>query len=164
MAYSGGYTISILVGTMWRRNKLQIPYCCLSSCPYTQAVRMLSSPYQEALWRSSQTPFSVAKKMELKKTLVKIGNKQMQCSRTRLLARGKFFHYSPPTFLSIKINFAQKHNQNIDVAKIFDWGGGGGGKPQITCNNVRRNFSKELLWDKDILKWMTSSRGLVYQR
>ena len=110
---------------------------------------MLSSPYQEALWRCSQTPFSVAKKMELKKTLVKIGNKQMQSSKTRLLARGKFCHYSPPTFLSIKINFAQKHNQNIDVAKIFDWGGG---KPQITSNNVMRNFSKELFVGQRYLK------------
>ena len=42
----------------------------------------------------------------------------------------------------------------IGVARIFDWGGGGGGKPQITCNGVIRNFQKRnFLWGKDIVEW-----------
>ena len=28
----------------------------------------------------------------------------------------------------------------IGVARIFDWGGG---KPQITCNDINRNFKRE---------------------
>ena len=41
--------------------------------------------------------------------------------------------------------------QFIAVAKIFD---GGGPKPQITCNDVIKNFQKMyFLWDKDIVRW-----------
>ena len=39
----------------------------------------------------------------------------------------------------------------IGVARIFDWGGP---KPQITCNDVIRNFRKSnFLWGKDIVEW-----------
>ena len=39
----------------------------------------------------------------------------------------------------------------IGVARIFDWGGA---KPQITCNDVIRNFQKrKFLWGKDIVEW-----------
>ena len=44
------------------------------------------------------------------------------------------------------------YNSNIGVARIFDWGRGP--KPQITCNNVIRNFRKRnFLWGKDIVEW-----------
>ena len=39
----------------------------------------------------------------------------------------------------------------IGVARIFDWGGP---KPQITRNDVIRNFQKSnFLWGKDIVEW-----------
>ena len=39
---------------------------------------------------------------------------------------------------------------------------GRGGKPQITRNDVIRNFQKRnFLWDKHFLKWKVRSRGLV---
>ena len=39
----------------------------------------------------------------------------------------------------------------IGVARIFDWGGP---KPQITRNDVIRNFRKSnFLWGKDIVEW-----------
>ena len=41
--------------------------------------------------------------------------------------------------------------QTIGVARIFDRGGP---KPQITCNDVIRNFQKKnFLWSKDIAEW-----------
>ena len=50
---------------------------------------------------------------------------------------------------------------HIGVARIFD--SGRGPKPQITCNDVNRTFRKRnFLWDKDIVKWKTRSRGLFY--
>ena len=37
----------------------------------------------------------------------------------------------------------------IGVARIFD----GGGKPQITCNDVIRNFQKRnFMWDQNIVE------------
>ena len=40
--------------------------------------------------------------------------------------------------------------KSIDVARVFDLGGP---KPQITCNDVIRNFLKRnFLWGKDIVK------------
>ena len=42
-------------------------------------------------------------------------------------------------------------NCTIGVARIFDWGGP---KPQITCNDVIRNFQKRnFLLGKDIAEW-----------
>ena len=39
----------------------------------------------------------------------------------------------------------------IVVARIFDWGGP---KPQITCNDILRNFQKRnFLLGKDIVEW-----------
>ena len=39
----------------------------------------------------------------------------------------------------------------IGVARIFDWGGP---KPQITSNDVIKNFRKSnFLWGKDIVEW-----------
>ena len=32
------------------------------------------------------------------------------------------------------------YSKTIGVARIVDWGGGGGTKPQMTCNDVIRNF------------------------
>ena len=41
--------------------------------------------------------------------------------------------------------------RTIGVARIFDWGGP---KPQITRNDVIRNFRKRnFLWGKDIVEW-----------
>ena len=41
--------------------------------------------------------------------------------------------------------------QFIGVPRIFDWGRP---KPQITCNDVIKNFPKrKFLWDKDIVGW-----------
>ena len=38
----------------------------------------------------------------------------------------------------------------------------GGPKPQITCNDVIRNFQKRnFLWDKDIVEWKIWSRSLL---
>ena len=52
----------------------------------------------------------------------------------------------------------------IGVARVVDWGGGGGAKPQITCNGVVRNFQKRnFLWGKDIVEWKIRSRDLVWQ-
>ena len=48
----------------------------------------------------------------------------------------------------------------IGVARIFDWGGG---KPQLTCNNVIKIFRKRnFLWGEDIVKWKIKSRGLIW--
>ena len=38
----------------------------------------------------------------------------------------------------------------IGVARIFDWGGP---KPQITRNDLIRNFRSNFLWGKDIVEW-----------
>ena len=39
---------------------------------------------------------------------------------------------------------------NIGLASILDWEGG---KPQITCNDVIRNFqNRNFLWGKDIVE------------
>ena len=41
--------------------------------------------------------------------------------------------------------------RSIGVARILDWGGP---KPQITCNDVIRNFQKRnFLWGKAIVEW-----------
>ena len=41
--------------------------------------------------------------------------------------------------------------QFIGVPRIFDWGNP---KPQITCNDVIKIFTKrKFLWDKDIVGW-----------
>ena len=41
--------------------------------------------------------------------------------------------------------------QFISVPRIFDWGRL---KPQITCNDVIKNFqTRKFLWDKDIVGW-----------
>ena len=49
----------------------------------------------------------------------------------------------------------------IGVARIFDWGG----KPQITCNDVIRNFERETFCGgKNIVEWKIRSRGLVLAR
>ena len=49
---------------------------------------------------------------------------------------------------------------NIGVARIFDWGRGP--KPQITRNDVIRNFRKRnFLWGKDIVEWKIRSRSLM---
>ena len=52
---------------------------------------------------------------------------------------------------------------NICVARIFDWGGGGGvPKPQMTCSNVIWSFQKNnFLWVKDIVEWKIWSRSLL---
>ena len=40
----------------------------------------------------------------------------------------------------------------LGVARVFDWGGGG--KPQLTCNDVIKNFQKrKFLWGKIIVEW-----------
>ena len=45
---------------------------------------------------------------------------------------------------------------SIGVARILI--GGGGPKPQITCNDVIRNFQKKtLFWGKDIVEWKIRS-------
>ena len=49
--------------------------------------------------------------------------------------------------------------RGIGVARIFDWGGP---KPQITRNDVIRNFRKSnFLWGKDIVEWKIWSRSLM---
>ena len=51
------------------------------------------------------------------------------------------------------VSFACKFSNQltIGVARIFDWGGP---KPQITCNDVIRNFQKRnFLLGKDIVEW-----------
>ena len=60
---------------------------------------------------------------------------------SRLVKKGRFqcfagtYAYFPP----------------IGVDRIFDWGGP---KPQITCNDVVRNFQKRMfLLGKDIVEW-----------
>ena len=46
----------------------------------------------------------------------------------------------------------------IGVARIFDWGKP---KPQLTCNDVIRNFKREIFCGgKDIVEWEIRSRGL----
>ena len=56
-------------------------------------------------------------------------------SRTRVFEWHKRFH----------------EGRTISVARIFDWGGP---KPQITRNDVIRNFRKSnFLWGKDIVEW-----------
>ena len=53
--------------------------------------------------------------------------------------------------------FAHKASQNIGVARIFDWGEP---KPQITCNDVIRNFRKRnFSWGKDNVEWKIWSRS-----
>ena len=40
----------------------------------------------------------------------------------------------------------------VGVARIFDWGGGP--EPQITCNDIIKNFRKRnFLWGKDIVEY-----------
>ena len=52
--------------------------------------------------------------------------------------------------------------KNRGVARIFDWGGG---KPQITWNDVFRNFEKWIFrWGKDIVEWKIGNLGLVLAR
>ena len=51
---------------------------------------------------------------------------------------------------------------NLGVARIFDWGSP---KPQITCNDLIRNFERGIFsGGKDIVKWKIRSRGLVLAR
>ena len=53
-------------------------------------------------------------------------------------------------------------NECIGVARIFDWGNP---KPQITCNDVIRNFERGIFsGGKDIVEWKIRSRGLVLAR
>ena len=48
---------------------------------------------------------------------------------------------------------------SIGVARFFDWGGA---KPQMTCNDVIRNFESGIFCGgKDIVEWKIRSRGLV---
>ena len=50
--------------------------------------------------------------------------------------------------------------QTIGVARIFDWGGGG--KPQLTCNDVIKILQKrKFLWGKIIVEWKIWSRSLL---
>ena len=50
----------------------------------------------------------------------------------------------------------------IGVARIFDWEGP---KPQITCNDVIRNFKRGIFCEgKDIAKGKIRSRGVVLAR
>ena len=58
-------------------------------------------------------------------------------------------------------DLTQKLTQgHIGVARIIDWGGGY--KPQITCNDVIRNFQKRnFLWGKDIVEWKIRSCSLL---
>ena len=50
--------------------------------------------------------------------------------------------------------------QFIGVARIFDWGGGP--EPQITCNDVVKNFQKRnFLWDKSIVRWKIRNHCLL---
>ena len=51
---------------------------------------------------------------------------------------------------------------HIGVARIFDWGGG---KPQMTSNDVIRNFDRGIFCGgKDIVEWKIRSLGLVLAR
>ena len=52
--------------------------------------------------------------------------------------------------------------KHIGVARIFDWRGP---KPQITCNDVIRNFEKGIFCGGEgIVEWKIKSRGLVLAR
>ena len=49
---------------------------------------------------------------------------------------------------------------NIGVARIFDWGEP---KPQITCNDVIKNFKRgTFCGGKDIVEWKIRNRGVVW--
>ena len=51
--------------------------------------------------------------------------------------------------------------QFIGLAKIFEWKAGKG-KPQITCNDIIKNFQeRNFLWGKDIAEWKIWSRSLL---
>ena len=53
-------------------------------------------------------------------------------------------------------------NECIGVAGIFDWGNP---KPQITCNDVIRNFERGIFsGGKDIVEWKIRNCGLVLER
>ena len=55
----------------------------------------------------------------------------------------------------------RKHNRRLGFARIFDWGGGG--KPQITCNDAIRNFLKRnFLGGKNIAESKSRNRDLVW--
>ena len=57
--------------------------------------------------------------------------------------------------------FTRASIQTIGVARIFDWGG----KPQITCNDVLRNFYRGIFCGgKDIVEWKIRSPGLILAR
>ena len=73
--------------------------------------------------------------------------------------RAQKLQLRPTIKMAIKKN-ALLTNHNIGVARIIDWGGGGG-KPQVTCNAIIRNFRKSnFLCDKVIVGWNLRSRGL----
>ena len=64
------------------------------------------------------------------------------------LSQNKFFALA---YLQNKLAFSRYVTHIIGVARIFDWGGP---KPQITRNDVIRNFRKSnFLWDEDIVEW-----------
>ena len=53
-------------------------------------------------------------------------------------------------------------NECIGAVRIFGWGNP---KPQITCNDVIRNFERGIFsGGKDIVEWKIRSRGLVLAR
>ena len=58
-----------------------------------------------------------------------------------------------PTYQHViaRVGFTLRGGPSIGVARIFEWGGP---KPQITRNDVIRNFRKSnFLWGKDIVEW-----------
>ena len=89
----------------------------------------------------------------------------MHNDQTPVFAISVFLHKSIQFFLQFHMKYrssgktiyiAQKTALKngyaaIGVARIFDWGGP---KPQITRNDVIRNFRKStFLWGKDIVEW-----------
>ena len=62
------------------------------------------------------------------------------------------------------VYFNQTRNPpDIGVTRIYDWGGGA--KPQITCNDVIRNFERGICCGgKDILEWKIRSSGPALAR
>ena len=54
----------------------------------------------------------------------------------------------------------------IGVAGIFDWGGGGGGKPQITSNNLIKIFKKGTFYGKKYRRMENEKRwpGLAFKK